>query len=186
MKKWLKRINEKEYHLNGIKNLTKYFLLFFICSIIGWIFEVVQFYILEGEFTNRGFLYGPYLPVYGVGAILITFLLKKFKKKAIVIFLLSMLLNGILEYASAFVLDNVWDKKLWDYSDKFLNLNGYICLQSVVSFGFAGLLILYIIEPIINNFTNKISKKHDVIINTLIFLILTIDLTFTSFFRYPL
>lgn len=183
---WIKRINEKEFHLKGIKKITKYFLLFFICSTMGWIFEGIQYLILEGKFINRGFLYGPYLPVYGFGAVFITLLLKEFKKKALLIFILSMILNGILEYCVAFVLDNVWDKKLWDYSGKFLNLNGYICFTSIFSFGFAGILIIYIIEPIINNFTNKISKKHDVIISTLIFLILTIDLLFSIFFRYPL
>jgi len=184
--KWLKKINEKEANLFGIKKLTKYFLLFFICSIIGWIFEVIQYLIIEQKFTNRGFLYGPYLPVYGVGALIVTFFLKNFKKKALMILILSMFLCGILEYFSGFILDNIWDKKLWDYSDKFLNLNGYICFTSVMSFGLAGLLIIYLIEPLINNFTNKISKRHDVIINTLIFLIFIIDFTFTFFFRYPL
>lgn len=182
---WIKKLNKEEFHLHGLKRITKYILLFFICSLLGWVYEEIYFLISDGKLTNRGFLYGPYLPVYGAGAVLITFFLKRFKKNTLLFFFLTMLLTGVLEYLVGLILYEVWDKRLWDYTGIFLNIQGFVCLRSVVSFGIGGIFIIYFLEPIINKFTGKISKKVDIVINIIIIFILMIDLIFTLLFRYP-
>ena len=182
---WLKNLNREEIPLHGLKLWTKYFLIFLICSVIGWIYEEIYFLLSDHTLTNRGFLYGPYLPIYGAGAVLITILLKRFKKNALVFFLLTMLVTGILEYAVGFVLLEVWDKRLWDYTGMFLNLGGFICLRSLVSFAVGGLLLIYFAEPLINNITNKFSKLVDTLTLIFIPLIFVIDFIFSLLFRYP-
>lgn len=182
---WIKSLNREEIHLHGIKRWAKYFILFLVASIFGWIYEEIYFLIADHELTNRGFLYGPYLPIYGAGAVLITLLLKRFKKNALLFFFLTMLVTGILEYAVGFILLEVWDKRLWDYTGVFLNLQGFVCLRSVVSFGIGGLFLIYLAEPLVNNITNKFSKSFDTLTLIIIPLIFVIDFIFSLLFRYP-
>lgn len=183
---FLNRINENEIHLHGIKRFTKYMLVFFLLSVIGWVYEEIYFLIVTHELVNRGFFYGPYLPVYGVGCILITFCIKRFKNKPLLFFILAMLITGVLEYLVGFALEKIWYKHLWDYSNEFLNINGFICFKSVISFALGGMILIYLIEPIINNFTNKIPKKKDIIINIIIPVILIIDFIFSVIYKHPL
>jgi uncharacterized membrane protein len=183
---WIKRINSKEIKLNGLNLITKYFLLFLVCSVIGWLFEEIYFLIAEGNITKRGFLYGPYLPIYGAGAVLITWFLKKYKGNLFMVFIMAMLVSGILEYAIGYLILEIWNKRLWNYTDEFLNLQGFICFKSVFSFGIAGLGLIYIVEPLINNYILKLSKKLKILIICFISILFVLDFTFTMIFRYPL
>ena len=84
--------------------LKKYFLLFMMYSIVGWIMEVILALICHHKFINRGFLIGPYLPIYGVGCILMLLLLERFKDKPILLVILSMVICSLLEYITSYLL----------------------------------------------------------------------------------
>lgn len=183
--KWIKNLNREETHLHGLKLWTKYFILFLIISIFGWVYEEIYFLISEHKLTNRGFLYGPYLPVYGSGAVLITLLLKKYKKNTLLFFFLTMLVTGILEYMVGFVLLEIWGKRLWDYTGVFLNIQGFVCLRSVVLFGIGGLFIIYLAEPLVSNITNKLTRRASILTLIIIPLIFIIDFILSLLFRYP-
>lgn len=120
--------------------ISQQIFFFFLCSIGGFLWEVLIFLVKEGRFANRGFLYGPWLPVYGVGAVLLYLLLEKIKKHPIAVLLLSALAGTGLELLVGWLLDTVWDLRYWDYRGYLFNFRGYICLWSALGFGIAGVL----------------------------------------------
>lgn len=117
------------------KNLI---LMFFFFSFIGWVWEVIYIGFTEGVIANRGMFHGPWLPIYGVGGVLILMLLGRFKRNPVMVFLLAALLCGSMEYFTACAIEFVFRCRWWDYSMKFMNLHGRICLEGLLLFGIAG------------------------------------------------
>lgn len=153
--------------------ILKIGLLFYICSIIGYFYEMVLCFIYNGKFISHGILYGPWLPIYGTGAILIS-LLSKYKKHPFIIFILSFFLTGILEGICGFILLKFFKIRLWDYEGKFLNIGGFVCFLSALCFAIGGLLVIYLLTPLIN----KIIKKfHNKIIRNILLIISLIFLS---------
>jgi len=128
-----------------------YFLLFLIYAFTGWIMEILVTLKDTKKLVNRGFLLGPYCPIYGCGAILITLLLNKFIEKPILLFFMAILICGTLEYLTSLFMEKIFHFRWWDYSNKKFNLNGRICLETVIPFGLLGLLIVYITNPFLIN-----------------------------------
>ena len=135
-----------------------YTIIFFIGSFIGYLYEVIFYLLDDHKLVNRGFLYGPYLPVYGFGAILLILTLRKFKKNPLLIFILAMVVTGITEYVAGFLVYKIYHEMWWDYTGLFLNINGYVCLRSVSFFAISGLLLVYLIEPTLRKIYNKYPK----------------------------
>lgn len=139
--------------------------IFMCCGIIGFFIEETYDTLYNLKLDKNGFLYGLFLPIYGWGALLFHFVSKKTKNKPLITFLFFMIIAGILEYLTGAVLFEVWGRRYWDYSDYFLNLKGYICLFSIVAFAILGIIYIYIIEPLIKKYMNKIgNEKVDKII----------------------
>lgn len=124
-----------------------YFLLFIIYAISGWCLEVIGKLIESKKFVNRGFLIGPYCPIYGCGALLITFLLKKYTEDPLTLFIMAILVCGILEYLTSYLMEKIFKARWWDYSQKKFNINGRVCLDTIVIFGLLGLFIMYVSNP---------------------------------------
>ena len=124
-----------------------YFLLFIIYAIIGWCMEVICKLIQYKRFIDRGFLIGPYCPIYGVGALLITFLLNKYTQDPVVLFVMAVVVCGILEYLTSYFMEKIYHARWWDYSNKKFNINGRICLSNLIAFGILGMFIMYISNP---------------------------------------
>ena len=128
--------------------IRELFLLFIIYSIIGWILEVFYNLIFEDKkIVNRGFLIGPYCPIYGVGCLLILGLLFRYKSQPVGLFVLSMVICSLLEYITSYVMEKLFKARWWDYSDKRFNINGRICLETMIPFGIVSCLIIYIVNP---------------------------------------
>ena len=124
-----------------------YFLLFIIYSTIGWTMEVVGKLIELKRFVNRGFLIGPCCSIYGVGAILITLLLKSFTYNVLILFIMSVLVCCILEYSTSYFMEKLFKARWWDYSKKKFNINGRVCLDTIIPFGLLSCFIVYIANP---------------------------------------
>ena len=135
----------KKREIDKTTIICTYIIIFLIGAIVGFIYEELYCLIIDKELVKRGFLYGPYLPVYGFGAIIMTYLLKRFKKNPLVVFLLAMLITGIVEYITGYLMFTIYHRSWWDYTGLLLNINGYVCLRSVLTFGIGGLLLIYII-----------------------------------------
>ncbi len=131
--------------------MEKYFLLFMTYSVLGWCIEVVGKFITKGEFINRGFLIGPYCPIYGSGALLLTFLLNRYVNDKLVLFVMSIVVCSILEYVTSYVMEKIFHIRWWDYSNYKFNINGRICLETMIPFGILGVIGLCYINPVLLN-----------------------------------
>ncbi len=122
---------------------------FFVASCAGWLFESAYNVVRTGHWEKRGFLYGPFCPIYGVGVV-VGFLL--FDRPEVAsgafpvwgVFLASMAGSAVLEYGVSVALERLFGAVWWDYSNLPLNLNGRICLPASLLFGLAGLLVAYV------------------------------------------
>lgn len=123
-------------------------LLFFTFSGIGWLWEVCLHIVQDGTFVNRGVMYGPWLPIYGSGGVLILVLLRKVRKRPVLTFFLTVLICGIVEYGTSWYLEVTKGTKWWDYSGYFLNLNGRICAEGLLLFGLGGCAFIYLLAPL--------------------------------------
>jgi len=134
-------------------------LFFFSFSIIGWVWEVFFYLINEGKFINRGTMFGPWLPIYGLGGLVIIKLLKPLRSNPALLFGAAFVVCGALEYATAWVLEAFFHSKWWDYTGYFCNLHGRICLEGLLVFGLAGVFTTYFIAPVLDNLFNKIDRN---------------------------
>ena len=133
-----------------------YFLVFMIYSFAGWLLETVLKSLWYRRFINRGFLIGPCCPIYGVGVLAITFLLEQYKSDAVVTFFLAFIIIGVLEYITSIIMEKVFHARWWDYSKKPFNVDGRICLQNLLYFGFISLGVIYVFNPPIFEFINNL------------------------------
>ena len=166
--------------VNNKDNITKIGLLFYICSIVGYIYEMILCLIDNGKFLSHGILFGPWLPIYGTGAVLI-FTLRKYRKKPLIIFMLSFLLSGILEWICGYLLLNFLNIRLWDYRGWFLNLNGFVCFLSAFIFGCGGIFIIYFLLPVIEKIIRNCKRKNLILFLSGLSLLFSIDLICTIF-----
>ena len=130
--------NNKRYNVVGGSMIIflNYFLLFIIYSFLGWLIEIIVCSISEKHFTPRGFLIGPYCPIYGFASIIMITLLNKYFNDPLIVFILSAIIASVLEYFTSYIMEKIFNARWWDYSDRKLNINGRICLEnSVLSIG---------------------------------------------------
>ena len=129
-----------------------YFSLFILYSFIGWVMEVFWTLVTDRKLVNRGFLIGPYCPIYGVGCLLLIILLGRFKDNVFLLFFMSIIVCSILEYMTSYVMEKLFKARWWDYSEYRFNLNGRICAETMIPFGILGVLVVYFLNPFISGF----------------------------------
>ena len=131
--------------------------------------------ILNGKWNNRGFLFGPYCPIYGFGAIVIIYTLIYFIDSPVKVFFLGMLFASILEYITSFLLEKIFKAKWWDYSTYPFNFNGRICLLNSLEFGILGLVLTYISHPFISDIILKLPSDNIQFISFILVALLSVD-----------
>lgn len=129
-------------------NIVQYFLAFILYSFIGWMYETAIYTIQEKKFISSGFLKGPYCPLYGGGAVLMVFCFFDRTDSILLTFFGGMAVATVVEYLTAVVLENVFHKKWWDYSNIKFNYKSRICLLGAVCFGTLCLLLCRVIHPL--------------------------------------
>lgn len=139
-----------------IETIEQYIMLFFIYSFMGWFMESVGGILNVKKFVNRGFLIGPYCPVYGVGVVLATILLEKYIGDTITLFFLAVLICGILEYSTGYVMEKCFNARWWDYSKNKFNINGRVCLETLIPFGILATFFLSKANPFFISIFEKI------------------------------
>lgn len=152
-----------------------YFLLFLIYSIIGWLIEVVNVSWIEKRFVNRGFLMGPYCPIYGVGGLLSYLLLRKYLDDPLALFMMSILIFSILEYVTSYLMEKLFKARWWDYSNKKYNINGRICLETMIPFGLLGCFAMYVLNPVLISMLETIPNIVSIILSIVLFIWFIID-----------
>lgn len=159
----------------NIYDFFGYFIMFLMYSIVGWCIEVMLTLINEKKFVDRGFLLGPYCPIYGYGMLLIVFLLRDYTDNVIVLFILSMVICLSLEYVVSYFMELLFKARWWDYSNKKYNINGRICLEYGFLFGVGGTLIMYIVHPFIVSVVSSFSSVGILIIGITLLVLFIID-----------
>lgn len=149
--------------------LKKYFSLFIAYSLLGWIMEIIWTLITEKKLINRGFLIGPYCPIYGFGCLLLVTLLNRYKGNIVLLFIMSIIICSILEYLTSYIMEKLFKARWWDYSNYKFNLNGRICAETMLPFGILGVLVIYIINP----FLIKNIDTNSIIFTIMIILFIT-------------
>lgn len=156
-------------------NLAYFFLLFLFYSVLGWVVEIIYTRIVDKKWVNRGFLMGPYCPIYGYGCILIILLLKKYYNDPVILVAMSMIICSVLEYLTSFIMEKLFRTRWWDYSNRKFNINGRICLETMVPFGLAGLLLIYVLNPFISGLILKMPNTLINISAIVLFILFILD-----------
>ena len=158
-----------------IKTICIYILFFFVYSFLGWCLEVICKLITEKRFINRGILIGPICPIYGYGVLIMTLFFRKYLNDPITLFILIIVSCSILEYFTSYFLEKVYHTRWWDYSTKKFNINGRICLETMIPFGILGLLIMNYMNPIVFNLLNILPNYLIYILSTIFLITYIID-----------
>lgn len=175
----------KDSRLEHVHYLRRYSIwtivsMFFIFCFIGWSWEVSLHLIKDGVFVNRGVMFGPWLPIYGSGGVMILVLLYRFRNRPGLEALLTIILCGVVEYFTHWFLEVTKGTKWWDYSGYFLNLNGRICAEGLLVFMLGGMAIVYILGPIIDDMLKKVKKKTIIVVCVILLSLFSIDMIYSS------
>lgn len=173
MKEMYHNYLNKNYSFDRITMLGIGCLIVVISGIFGWLYEFAFYYLNSGmkTFYFRGGNFLPWINIYAIGAILILLITYRHRKNPLKVFVCSVLITGILELISGFVMYKFLNFRCWDYNTEILNfgnIGGFVCLRSVLFFGLSSLILIYIITPLCYWGATKMNKK--------VFLIISISL----------
>ncbi len=156
--------------------LVKYFLLFYFYSIVGYVCEIISIYRLKKKLAlNRGYLLGPYLPIFGFGGLIITVFLSRYNKELLTLFILGMFYCGTLEYFTSYLLEKIFHLRWWDYSSRKYNINGRVCLETIIMFGVGAIILVKFSNDVIFNILDKIPNHILTPVAVVLFSIMIFD-----------
>ncbi len=156
-----------------------YFLYFIIYSMLGWVAEVLFHLYTEKKLINRGFLNGPWCPIYGTGAISMIIILNRLPQNPILLFFAGAILASLIELITGMILEKVFGNRWWDYSDDRFNIKGYISLKFSILWGIATIILIEFIQPIIELLLSKFSLPSLVVIHNIVLIAFVVDVTLT-------
>ncbi len=162
-------------HEGYLQKLMQYGYFFFLSAFAGFLWEVALTLLQSSTVCKRGFFYGPWLPVYGVGGVLLYLLLHRLKNHYILCFFLSAAIGTAVELAIGLLIRKVYHLNYWDYSGFYFNYHGLICLLSSIGFGFAGVFWISYFSRYALLLWNKLSIKKQKALLLLLLLLFSID-----------
>ncbi len=157
-----------------------YVWLFFVMAVFGWFWEGFLYLFKDDTYVNRGFLTGPWLPIYGMGAVMLELLFHKWRDRPIMIFVSSTVICTLLEYLAGWYLELTWGVKWWDYSEMPLNLHGRICFLSSLLFGVGGMLLVWVISPLFYSLYEKIPVRVKIGMGLAVIVLFTADAAYSA------
>ncbi len=166
--------------------ITMFFMKFILFSLFGYIAEMLMCVIVDKKLTNRGFLCGPIIPIYGVGSIFLILFLDPFRNNPWIVFFFGIIITTTIEYITSYLLEKIFHNRWWDYSVNRFNVNGRICLLNSSLFGFGSLIIIYLANPTFQNFLSQMNKTALIITAIIIFIIFVLDIIYSVIVAYNL
>lgn len=157
-----------------------YVWLFVLAAVFGWLWEGFLYLFKDDTYVNRGFLTGPWLPIYGTGAVMLEILFRRWRDRPVLIFVSSMLLCTALEYLSGWYLELTWGVKWWDYSDMPWNLHGRICVLSSVLFGLGGMFLVWVVSPLFYSLYRRVPVRVRIGLGVLILCLFAADAAYSA------
>ena len=164
----------------------KYFLYFLIYAFLGWFMEVCVSLWNKHKFINRGFLIGPYCPIYGWGCLAIILIVGSNTDDAFGVFAKSILVCSLLEYSTSYFMEKIYNVRWWDYSNNKFNINGRICLETMIPFGLLALLIIYLVHPFVISMVDKLSSTTLAIVAIIFLIIYIIDNIISTYILFKI
>ena len=172
------------------RSFSFYVLAFLTYCFIGWVYEVIWEAAIGNGFVNRGFLYGPYLPIYGFGVLALYFILRKLMKKKIkifnkisitpiIVFIAILIIASSIEYFASYIMELLFHKRWWDYSYDILNINGRVSLRNSSILAAGAMVLLYGIHPFLEKHYNKLKPRIMKILARIIVLVVAVDFIIT-------
>lgn len=153
-----------------------WFLLFLLYSFFGYIAELISCSItLKKIVLNRGFLIGPYLPIYGVGSLIMVWFLSRYENDLLVLFIMGAFYCTLLEYLTSLIMEKIFKLRWWDYSNRKLNLNGRVCLSNAILFGLGGIVVVRIIHPFLSWIVYLLPNYVTIWLGIFLFIIFVLD-----------
>ena len=149
---------------------------FIIYSFIGWITESTYMSICNRKLTNRGFMFGPFCPIYGVGALCVYFILLPFSGNVVTLYIVGALLATVFEYLIARLMQAVFGEVWWDYSNKPFNYKSIICLESTLAWGLYTVFMFKFLHEIVNDVIEKFSYQRGIRLISIVLAIIAIDM----------
>lgn len=159
-----------------INKLIAYFIIY---SFLGWALESVCKTVTARKPVNSGFLYGPFCPIYGFGALIMLIFLKDYKDNITLLFIIAFFVLSIWEYLVGLILEKTFKTKYWDYSDKKFNIQGRVCLKNSLFWGILGVIFIMLIHPPIENAISSVPKNMLMYIDIILLSIIIIDYIFS-------
>lgn len=156
--------------------LSEWFLFFIGYAFLGWAIEVIGFLINQKKFVNRGFLIGPYCPIYGFGGIIMTLTLTQYYDHPITLFVMGMFECAALEYFTSYIMEKLFNARWWDYNKYKYNINGRICLETMIPFGLLGCVAIYLVNPLLNKWLSLMNLEVIDILAIIMLVIFLIDI----------
>lgn len=155
--------------------VAKYFLYFIIYAFMGWLMEEIWHLIKLHKIVDRGFLIGPLCPIYGWGCIFIILLIGHNTNDFLAVFLKAIVVCSILEYLTSYIMEKLFHARWWDYSSSRFNLNGRICLDTMIPFGILGCFVVYVLHPFVMSIVNILTRPWFYFVAGIVFVIFLID-----------
>lgn len=149
--------------------------IFFVYSFIGWCGEAAMAAVRRHKFVNRGFVSGPLCPVYGAGAAAVAVFLPELHDRLFFLFLGGMIVTTFVEYLTGRLLELIFHRKWWDYSDEKFNLDGYVCLKNSAIWGLCSVLMICFFDPLLCRLIDLIPRLAGNILLWILGVLLVID-----------
>ena len=140
--------------------LVQWIAFFYIYCFLGWCFESGYATIKQRKLTNRGFLRGPYIPIYAFGAIFVLIITDNFQGSILSVYFSGLIAATVLEYITGYVMEKLFKVKYWDYSDHKFNLNGYISLSTSIAWGFLSVLLTEVLQVNVYRFVSMLTEHY--------------------------
>ncbi|SKA77547.1 Uncharacterized membrane protein [Caloramator quimbayensis] len=160
---------------------TYYYLFysFIFYAFFGWVLEVIFHIYTQKKFINRGFLYGPICPIYGVSAVFFIVFLSRFNNNYVLIFFGGALVASIIELVTGYLMEVLFNSKWWDYSNEKFNIKGFICLRFSIIWGFLSVVFMKFINPPVSRIIFWIMKNFGEVLYSFLFAGLIVDIVLT-------
>ncbi len=155
--------------------IVKIVFYFFLYSFLGWAMESVYLSIGQRKIVNTGFLYGPFCPIYGFGAVVLYILLIPLHGKSLAIFSVGFIVLSIWEYFVGYLLEKIFKTKYWDYSNNKFNINGRVCLLNSIYWGFLSVFFIEIWNPWVEMQFSKLTINVMIYVDSILIIYMLID-----------
>ena len=180
MKKFFSDYMNDKIKLKKYQKLGVFTFILLVSGLFGWVYEFIFYYFNSGMKTwyMRGGNFLPWINIYAIGAFLILIICYRFKKKPWLVFLLSVVITGLLEYFSGLLIYKLIGARYWDYNVEILNfgnIGGFVCLRSVLFFGLSSFILMYVFNPLAYYLSTKMNKKLIIVLSIFIISIIFLD-----------